>query len=111
MKGEDYKIYSDRSESPSIKYLFEYGALRASQSYFSYPDNFDFQKAIQHNFYDGKKSLDEWYNSQPTMNDLMMYDVLVTPELFKMKPREFSNKWKLLKGSEKIFVKVENGKK
>ncbi|MDT0651547.1 hypothetical protein, partial [Autumnicola edwardsiae] len=109
-EGDNYLIYADRKESPSIKYLFEYGELKDSQEDYSYPDNFYFQKMIKHSFNEERKSKVEWYNSQPTMNKLLMYDVLIAPELFKMKPPESSNRWKFLKGSEKVFVKVGRGK-
>lgn len=108
IEGKNRFIYADRKESPSIKYLFEYGDLKNCQAEFSYPDNFYFQTAIPHSFSEGRKSREEWYNSQPTMNELIKYDILITPELFKMKPKETSNKWKLLKGSEKVFVKIGN---
>lgn len=108
IEGDNYLIYADRKESPSIKYLFEYGDLKSFQNHFSYPNNFYLQKAFRHSFNEGRPSKEEWYNSQPTMNDLIKYNVLITPELFKMKPRKSSNKWKFLEGSEKVFVKVEN---
>jgi hypothetical protein len=79
----DYKnvsnIYVDRWGNPEVRYLFEYGILKPLQSG-NYPEKFTFQDLP--NFSSLHIStLDEWYQTQPKMNDLLEYDLLITPEL------------------------------
>ncbi|MDP4291377.1 MAG: hypothetical protein Q8908_09885 [Bacteroidota bacterium] len=96
-----HHIYVDRWESPCIRYLFEYGQLRAEKQGF-YPNAFTFAKYHRHGFYNGEPNKAEFYKRQPKMNDLLEYDLLITPELFN----QGSNwKWSLLKGTTNFYIK------
>ncbi len=85
------KIYVDRWANPEIRYLFEYGALKPLADG-NYPEKFSFA-----NFpYDVNSlytTLEEKYMSQPKMNSLLEYDLLITPELYRYGEND---KWTLV---------------
>ena len=104
LENIDYKntsnIYVDRWNNPVVRYLFEYGILKPLQVD-NYPEKFTFQNL--RNFRQLGISLDEWYQSQPKMNDLLEYDVLITSELYN---HGENDKWILLNGCETgVYVK------
>lgn len=101
----DYdKIYVDCGEAPTIRYLFEYGNLKAKQG-LSYPDHFTFGKYGRHGFYEGQKSVRDYYKDQQKMNDLLEYDLLITPGLAKYGNND---KWKLIDGTTNFYIKSKN---
>jgi hypothetical protein len=100
-----HHIYVDRSETPAIRYLFEYGALKSKKNGL-YPDKFTFTKFGRQS--DVGKSNNEtyckFYEKCPKMNDLLDYDLLITPELFC---HGNNDKWKILEGTTYFFIKVK----
>lgn len=97
------RLYVDRSESPSIRYLFEKGALRDDHR-FDYPSQFTFGRFRKHSDWAAggdAYSIEEYYRDQPKMNDLHGYDVLVTPELFRFGHHD---RWQPLRGADRFFV-------
>jgi hypothetical protein len=96
-------IYVDRWESPSIRYLFEYGKLKTKKEGL-YPDKFTFGKLFKHGFYDGKLSLEDFYKTQPKMNDYLDYDLLITPELFR---EGHNDKWTLIKNTTNFYIQKD----
>ena len=95
------RIYVDWWESPCIRYLFEYGKLKTTEKS-DYPEKFTFGKYIRHGFYKGKISRDDFIKLHPKMNNLLEYDLLITPELIDY---GFSDKWKLIGGTTNFFIK------
>jgi len=94
------RIYVDRWESPCIRYLFEYGKLKTKKEGL-YPDKFTFGKLFRHGFYDGKLSLEDFYKTQPKMNDYLDYDLLITPELFRVGNND---KWTLINNTTNFYI-------
>jgi hypothetical protein len=75
------KIYADRWADPEIRYLFEYGALKPL-ALGNYPEKITFPKLTGFTgFNRWIMTKDEWYLSQPKMNNLLEYDLLIIPEL------------------------------
>jgi len=106
----DYdRIYVDRWESPSIRYLLEYGIFSTKMKDI-YPEKFTFGKYIPHSEYillgegDGYKALKEFYEVQPKMNDISDYDLLITPELYVYSEGQNDN-WTLLSGTTNFYIK------
>ncbi len=99
------KVFVDRWGSPSIRYEFEYGSLKGQ---FCYPDNFVFAKARKHRMKgdDGKNKISrsEWYKTQPCMNDMMEFDVLIAKEYYMFHP-DNSDRWASVKGHECVWYK------
>lgn len=104
--GDYDRIYVDRSESASVRYLFEYGKLR-NKSEGIYPDKFTFGKYLRHSFYEGKLSFEDFYKTQPKMNDYLYYDLLITPELFEQGDND---KWALINGTTNFYIQKDNYK-
>jgi hypothetical protein len=98
-----HRIYVDRWESPCIRYLFEYGALKSKRGTI-YPAKFTFEKMGPSCSKIFNNEFKDFYKTQPEMNDLLDYDLLIAPEkaLFSTK----KDKWQLMKGSENFYVKV-----
>jgi len=102
----DGKLFIDRSESPAMRYQFEYGALKGTRN--NYPEGITFTTADKHCINEETRdntSFDEWYQTFPELNDLMQYDMLIVPELKSFKP-EHQDKWKEL-GNKGVFVKKD----
>jgi hypothetical protein len=98
----DYNhIYVDCGEAPIIRYLFEYGNLKTKKGT-SYPDHFTFEKYGRHGFYEGQKSVHDFYMGQYKMNDLLEYDLLITPGLSRYGNND---KWELINGTTNFYVK------
>ena len=101
----DYdKIYVDCEEAPTIRYLFEYGNLKSKKG-LSYPDHFTFGKYGRHGFYEGQKSVRDYYRDQQKMNDLLEYDLLITPGLAKYGNND---KWNLIDATTNFYIKSKN---
>lgn len=99
---KDFKrIYVDRWEGPCVRYLFEYGSLKPEKGK-SYPEKFTFAKYGRLGYYEGRKPHEEIYMSQPKMNDLLDYDLLITPELNKFGN---NNRWVNMDGTINFWVK------
>ena len=102
-------IYVDRWESPSVRYLMEYGIFSTNMND-SYPDKFTFGKFMPHSEYmqqfkgDGYKALNEFYKIQPKMNDYSNYDLMITPELYVYSKVQNDN-WMLLSGTTNFYIK------
>jgi len=88
------RVFVDRWGDPEVRYLFEYGFLKPIQPGI-YPGHFTFQNFVKYT--ESNLSFGEWYQSLPKMNDLLEYDLLITPELAKYGN---NNKWTLLPGCE-----------
>lgn len=102
--NKDARIYVDRWESPCMRYQFEYGAMKGR---YEYPENFVFAKMYKHGFVkkgEKKISKDEYYQSQPNLNDLLSFDVLIVPELYRNKP-ENCDKWESVNGNDCVWYK------
>lgn len=101
----DVKVFVDRWGSPSIRYQFEYGLLKGQ---YNYPESFHFAKAPKHSVLVVERkdgiSQNNWYNSQPCMNDMMEYDVLIAKEHYMFHP-ENSDRWESVKGHECVWYK------
>lgn len=98
------KIYVDRWESPCIRYQFEYGKLLDK---YEYPQNFVFVKMFKHGFVkkgEKKMSRDEYYQTQPNLNDLLEFDILIVPELYRNKS-DNSDKWESVNGNGRVWYK------
>ncbi len=109
----DYdRIYVDRWESPSIRYLLEYGIFSTKMKDL-YPDKFTFGKYMPHSEYmqhsegNGYKALKEFYKKQPKMNDYSDYDLLITPELYVYSSGQNDN-WTLLNGTTNFYIKKDD---
>lgn len=106
--NENTRFYVDRWNSPSIRYLFEYGEM---QGLYHYPDNFVFTKGQKHCIKNGESkahSKADFYKTQPYMNELMDYDILIADELYTFKP-DNSDKWEPLNDNKdnSIWIKKE----
>lgn len=98
----DYeRIYVESWESPSVRYLLEYGKLKNSMKSI-YPSKFTFMKGIQHSYNDGDISHNIFFKTQPKMNDLLQYNLLITPVLFKL---GYNDKWTLINGTTNFYIK------
>ena len=79
------RVYIDYWANPSVRYLLEYGSFRNERKY-HYPDRFVFGMP----------------NQSPRMNDLLDYDLLIAPELYK---GGYNDKWRLVMGTTNFYVK------
>lgn len=110
--GNYERIYVDRWESPSIRYLLGYGIFSAKMKDI-YPDKFTFGKYMRHSESvqlsggDGYKILKDFYGRQPKMNDYFDYDLLITPELFHYSDG-YNDNWTLLNGTTNFYIKKDN---
>lgn len=95
------RIFVESWESPSVRFLFEYGKLNNIKKGV-YPDNFTFMKGIKHSYNDGNISHDIFFKTQPKMNDLLQYDLIITPVLYKLGDND---KWTLLNGTTNFYIK------
>lgn len=99
------KVYIDRWESPCMRYQFEYGELQGCNAY---PKAFTFQSFRSHSLIKepGKErlSLSEWYESQPNLDDLDNYSVLIAPELYNNKEKEPVS-WKSINDYNCVWIK------
>ena len=101
------RIYVDRWESPSIRYLFEFGKLKANSN--GYPDKFTFGKYLQHtSIANNPKSIQDFYKTQPKMNNYLDYDILITPELVEQGEND---KWILIDGTKDFYIQKDNKNK
>lgn len=78
-------IYAEFREYPCIRYLYEYGALSPKKKGI-YPDKFTFEAFKGH---------------EPKMNELLGYDLLITPTLFRSGN---NNKWRLIRGTTNFYI-------
>ncbi|MBU3676512.1 MAG: hypothetical protein FGM54_04925 [Chitinophagaceae bacterium] len=96
------KIYADYFEAPYIKYLFEYGDGKTWATP-KYPDQFYLAICTRHGFTQGNQSpYFDYLKTQPVMNDLMNYDCLLTPQLFRKGQHDA---WALLPGANGVWIK------
>lgn len=101
--GRYRRIYVDRWASPSIRYLFEFGSLLQAWPGI-YPGRFEFAKALPHSSLVFGTENARFFAAQPRMNDLLDYDLLITPELYNSGG---SDEWTALKGCERwVFVRT-----
>jgi hypothetical protein len=99
-------IYVDRWESPFIRYSYEYGALKHEKGRY-YPSKFTFGKGMRHTIVKERDTLlKEWRAKLPKMNDLIQYDLLITPELFSLS-NQFGNndKWVQKENTSVLWIK------
>jgi len=106
LKDDEHRVYVDRWESPCIRYQFEYGLLGGCNLY---PEQLTFEKKYKHGYNTSDNiphmSLDEWYNkTQPNMNDLLEYDLLICPELYSYRNHDY-DLWEAVDAGEKVFIK------
>lgn len=103
------KVYVDRCESPCLRYQFEYGILKDFQGY---PKDFTFVTFQKHGYILGgttKISRPEWYKTtQPDLNDLTDYNLLVAPELYEHRPQNY-DKWKSINNNHRVWIKTDIG--
>jgi hypothetical protein len=96
------KIFVEsRLSAPSIRYLFEYGALKSRKN-LGYPNKFTFGKFVKHNIVKGAETESEYFASQPKMNSYLQYDLLITPKLHSYGDND---KWVLLNGTKGFYIK------
>jgi hypothetical protein len=91
------RIFVDKWESPSTRYLFEYGD-GPFRSKYRYPQNFKFEKGLPHT----KRWTPEWDRVDRHMNELLEYDLLVAPDLAS---KGNNDEWMLLPGTTDFYVK------
>ncbi|HCS88372.1 MAG TPA: hypothetical protein DIW30_08335 [Bacteroidales bacterium] len=99
------KVYIDRWESPCMRYQFEYGSLQEEPNY---PAQFTCSKGDKHcvNGRNGEKkpSSDEWYaTTQPDLNDLTDYTILIAPELYQYRPNN-SDQWQSINNRGCVWI-------
>lgn len=100
--NQNKKIYCDADQMGSIKYLLEYGILNDFKKKGAY-NNITFSNSPIHQI--GKYEWQKWEQKQPTMNELMDYDVLITPLYFNSNKPHEKDKWKGLDGSHYMWIK------
>jgi hypothetical protein len=83
-----YHIYVGYWESPCIRHLFAYGALKP-QAKNIYPKKFTFGK---------------FSGEQPKMNNILDYDLIITSDLFKL---GFNDKWTLKNGDSYLYIQKQ----
>ena len=101
---KEARIFVDGWESPCIRYQFEYGEMKGS---YDYPKNFVFVKMLKHGFVkkgEKKMSKDEYYQTQPNLNDLLDFDILIVPDLYRNK-LDNSDKWESVNGNCRVWYK------
>lgn len=97
-------FYVDRTEAPYIRYLFEFNHPELRDK-FNYPSNFTFQPLTKHSdWIQNAYSLAEVYRNIPKMNELLNYDILITPELNSLGNND---KWTSINGTSNFFQKKE----
>lgn len=98
------RIYVDYYGAPYVKYLYEYGDGKTSNP-IQYPSAFTLATCVRHGFTKGNESpYFSFLKTQPCMNDLMDYDVLITPILIRKKNNDA---WVLLPGAKSVWVKKD----
>ena len=100
------KVYIDRWESPCMRYQFEYGALQGESAY---PAQFTCTKMRKHcvsrKNSEKKLSSDEWYaTTQPDLNDLTDYTVIIAPELYQYRP-DNTDQWQSIHGNHRTWLR------
>ncbi|MEE4271170.1 MAG: hypothetical protein V2I67_05830 [Thermoanaerobaculales bacterium] len=99
---DDYdRIYVDWWESASIRYLFEYGAFR-SRADVGYPERFTFGDGISNVDFRDEDRRYEFIKTQPVMNEMVEYDLLIAPKLSEYGP---TDKWRLVDGTTTLYIK------
>ena len=99
------KVYIDRWESPCMRYQFEYGSLQGEPNY---PSQFTCVKMGKHcvsrKNSEKKPSLDEWYTTtQPDLNNLTDYTILIAPELYQYRPNH-SDHWQTINNRGCVWI-------
>jgi hypothetical protein len=96
------KIYIDIWETPYIRYLFEYGKLKMENGR-SYPNQFHLVVTNAPFNSSGKdKITEDWKLNLPKMNDLLEYDLLITPLLNR---QGNNDKWILMEHTTDFWIK------
>lgn len=93
-------VYVDRWESPCMRYQFEYGNLQGNKTY---PYNFTFKKFVSHRL-DSLLDLHEFYRTQPNIDELEQYDLLIVPEMYKYKG-VIPDLWYSVNNQEIVWIK------
>lgn len=97
----DGKVYVDRWESPTMRYQFEYGSLKG---YKQYPDDFTFVTKGKHRISTDELSLSDWYaQTQPDLNELLDYSLLIAPELAGARTSN-NDKWISIKDKNRVWI-------
>lgn len=96
-------VYVDRWESPCMRYQFEYGSL---QGYATYPSHFTFEKYVSHRLdsLDNFPTLQEFYNTQPNLDEIEQFNILIVPELYKFKGGT-PNLWNSVNNQNQVWIR------
>jgi hypothetical protein len=85
--------------------LFEYGEFRSKKETI-YPTNFTFAKYGHHRPTKGLKvACEDFYKTQPQMNDLLEYDFVIASELYWNSNHD---KWSRIEGTTNFYLKIDN---
>jgi hypothetical protein len=98
--GTNYKhVYVGAWESPSIRYLFEYGKLKGMAKDF-YPGNFMIIKSLRHNISADFDQYLQSFNIKPDADvNYQDFDLLIVPD----KRPGFDEEWKLIDGTVEFY--------
>lgn len=96
------KIFVDRRSTPFVRYAFEYGTW-SGHSGNLYPDRFDLTITPANQISpESKLTSTEWYATQPKMNEMLQYDLLIAPQLFLFS-KGANDKWEVVEGTSNIW--------
>lgn len=99
------KVYVDRWESPCMRYQFEYGKLVNDMNY---PNMFTFAVFRPHRLAivetEKRVTLSDYYKTQPDLDDLEQYSVLIVPELFDYK-QKVPLMWNSINNQNRVWIK------
>lgn len=96
------RIFVESWESPYIRYEFEYGKLRHMKHL--YPSRFTFGSGIPHYHFPKKKGQPISIEPPPSMDELLMYDLIISSELFDWS-RSNNQHWRLIEGTKNFWEK------
>lgn len=100
------KVFVDRRSTPFIRYAFEYGKW-SDRSGNLYPDRVDLTiTPAEQISIETKLTSTEWYATQPKMNEMLQYDLLIAPQFFLFS-KGANDKWELVEGTANFWKQKE----
>lgn len=99
------RVYVDRWESPCMRYQLEYGQLSDRVDNI---DQFTFTSFIPHRLSlvesNDRITITDFYRTQPHINELESYDVLIIPELYIYRSDEMES-WKSISSKNCVWIR------